>query len=214
MFEWTGAQWTHVTTIIAPDASQNDRFGQTVAIDGDRIAVGTPRHTNPSIPNSVQEGAIITWERESGVWVPGSLVKSLNSRSIDHMGTSVAIQGNLMVAGAPAPEVYFSYPGQAHVFQRQSKVSWPEIATLAASDMGSLDYFGTSVAIDGNGIVRWSAESARSPGRFFIGVQFEKLSATEKSKIAAMRTWFTSREYKIKSAARKRMKGPQIQTDM
>ena len=66
--------------------------------------------------------------------------------------------------------------------------------------------------LDGDGIVRWCAESARSPGRYFVGVQFENLPSTEKSKIRAMRTWFTSREYKLKSATRRRTKDSGIQT--
>lgn len=47
------------------------------------------------------------------------------------------------------------------------------------------------------GETRWCREEpAKGPGSFQIGIRFEKLGAPQSKKIAAMRNWFASTEYR------------------
>lgn len=51
-------------------------------------------------------------------------------------------------------------------------------------------------AIEASGEIRWCYQSAKNSGDFYAGVQFEDLPASQKRKIALMREWFTSPQYR------------------
>lgn len=58
--------------------------------------------------------------------------------------------------------------------------------------------------IEASGEVRWCYQSAKNAGDFFAGVQFENLDPSQKRKIALMREWFTSPQYRaVREAKRK-----------
>ena len=58
--------------------------------------------------------------------------------------------------------------------------------------------------IEAEGVVRWCFQSARNPADFYAGVEFRTLPRAQKALIGKMRSWFTSPEFKQKSAIRKR----------
>ncbi|HZE97321.1 MAG TPA: PilZ domain-containing protein [Planctomycetota bacterium] len=64
--------------------------------------------------------------------------------------------------------------------------------------------------IETDGVVRWCYASARNASEYYAGIQFQKLAAPHVSKIAQMRAWFTSPEFKQKSATRRRMADPEL----
>ncbi len=64
--------------------------------------------------------------------------------------------------------------------------------------------------IEAEGVVRWCFQSAREQTDFYAGVQFRALPAAQAALIAKMRSWFTSPEYKQKSATRKRLAPPEL----
>lgn len=51
--------------------------------------------------------------------------------------------------------------------------------------------------------VRWSCRNARDESEFYTGLSFVGLKALEAKKIAKMREWFTSAEYKARSSTRR-----------
>ena len=65
--------------------------------------------------------------------------------------------------------------------------------------------------IEGEGEVRWCYQSARDASEFYAGVQFKGLPPAQTALIAKMRSWFTSPEYKQKSATRRRLAPPEFQ---
>jgi len=91
-------------------------------------------------------------------------VKASNTQSQDDFGQSVAIDGNTLVVGAPdeassatgigGSQVDNSAPnaGAVYVFTRSGS-TWTQQAYIKASNTGSGDRFGTSVAISGDTIV-------------------------------------------------------------
>ncbi|MBI3855364.1 MAG: PilZ domain-containing protein [Planctomycetes bacterium] len=50
--------------------------------------------------------------------------------------------------------------------------------------------------IEASGEVRWCYQSAKNVEDFYAGVQFENLDPVQKRKIALMREWFTSPQYR------------------
>jgi len=58
--------------------------------------------------------------------------------------------------------------------------------------------------IDASGEVRWCYQSTKNSEDYYCGVEFLDLPATEKRKIAMMRDWFTSPQYRAVRDAKKR----------
>jgi hypothetical protein len=106
-----------------------------------------------------QRGAAYVFERNLGGpdnW--GERVKLLASdgASNDNFGWAVAVSGDVAVVGARRCDV----PGQsdagcAYVFERNAggAENWGQVRKLVASDAAASDYFGASVAVDGDVIV-------------------------------------------------------------
>jgi hypothetical protein len=64
--------------------------------------------------------------------------------------------------------------------------------------------------IETPGEVRWCFQSARNSDDFYAGIKFKGLAPIEAKKIAKMREWFTSPEYRNRTSARKRNTPPRI----
>jgi hypothetical protein len=60
--------------------------------------------------------------------------------------------------------------------------------------------------IDVEGIVRWCQQSGRSDKDWYAGIEFKGLTSGDAKKIVSMREWFTSPEYKTRTATRRRTK--------
>ena len=92
----------------------------------------------------------------------GGKLTASDAAASDFLGTSVAIDGDVMVVGAPRDDVGANDQGSAYVFVKPAS-GWAdatETAKLTASDAALGDNFGTSVAI-GDAISRWRAERWR-----------------------------------------------------
>jgi len=152
----------------------DDGFGHSVAISGDTVVIGVPGddgHVDGTdrylgILGDPSDNMIPTYD-SGAVYVldlEGNVIAFLKALDIapqdrttktlgwaDRLGTSVAIDGNIVVAGAPGWE---DDAGKAYVFERdQFSGKWRQSGQLVpeVSTAGSL--FGQSVAVSGEVIV-------------------------------------------------------------
>jgi hypothetical protein len=142
IFERIGGTWTEVQKIVASDRLFSDRFGRSVAIDGDIAVVGNDQST------------IYIFERNgSGVWEE---VYWLDSNTGDHFGYSVSISGNTILVGARRNSYdenggdFEQYAGAAYFVNRDGSGNWNLGQKIVAADREDGDHFGNAVAIDGD----------------------------------------------------------------
>ncbi len=135
---------------IAPfDTEAQDRFGCSVAIDGDVIVAGACYDDEMG----VNSGSVYIFERNLGGpdnWgqVQPALTAS-DTAAGDYFGFRVALSGDTIVVGAPYKN---NFTGSAYVFERSGSV-WAESHTLATAlpDISEeSDRFGHAVDIDGD----------------------------------------------------------------
>lgn len=89
-----------------------------------------------------------------------TIVRPAAPQAFERFGTSVASSGNTLVVGAD----YNGGLGRAYVFVWDG-ASWAEQATLFASDgQRAFEYFGTSVAVDGDCVVVGARSAGQSGG--------------------------------------------------
>jgi hypothetical protein len=142
--------------LTASDKAVDDRFGFTVDVDGDVVVVGADYADPEGVENA---GAAYIFARQDGGWGGVTQVAKLTASDKvidDRFGISVAIDGDVIVVGAwGANPGGNDNAGVAYVFVKPGGgwMDMTETAKLTASDKAAGDYFGYSVAIDGNKVV-------------------------------------------------------------
>jgi hypothetical protein len=176
-FERTGAGWTQSAKLTASDGAGADQLGYSVAIDGDTIVAGAdPTGVAPDPP-----GSVYTFARTG----PAERTETakLTASDGEGLGASVAIDGDTIVAGAPASRTAAPRrPGSAYTFERTG-AGWTQSAKLTASDGTALDDLGSSVAVDGDTIV--AGASGDGAGAVYTFARTGAAARTETAKLTA-----------------------------
>lgn len=123
-------------------------FGSHVAINGDRVVVGTPG----AMVHGKRSGAAYVFIQQNGVWTKESELIPIDPIHNSQFGNAVAISGETIVVGAYGDTQYGSYAGAAYVFVREEH-GWTQQAKLTPNDAHSWLQFGDPVAIDGERLV-------------------------------------------------------------
>ena len=146
-------------TLRASDGKADEFFGRSVAISNNTIIVGSDAH---GTGGSTCQGAVYVYEKPSTGWVTHTVLTeqaklmASDGDEYDHLGHSVAIDGNTIVAGAPGFHVTGKANlGAVYVFVKSGThwINMEETAEFRATDGMEDDNFGYAVAIDGNTIV-------------------------------------------------------------
>jgi len=171
--------WTEQAKLLASDAAVDDYFGQGVAIDGDTIVIGAPGDMSVSEPRN---GNAYVYNRSGAAWTEEAKLTSSDGVTGDQFGGSVAINGDTIVVGAHYDDDRGENSGSAYVYTRSGSI-WTEQAKLRASDGAADDWFGQSVAIDGDTIVagarKHDADSLVDSGSAYVYTRFGILWAEE-----------------------------------
>jgi hypothetical protein len=140
--------FTQQQKLLAGAAASGDGFGSSVSIDGDTIAVGVPLDDAGALTNA---GSVYIFQRTNGVWAQQAQMTASDAAANDGLGTSVAISGGTVVAGAPLDDAGARVDqGGAYVYTRNANNAWPQTIKLVAADGAAGDNFGANVAIDGD----------------------------------------------------------------
>jgi hypothetical protein len=167
----------------ASNTGAGDWFGTNIAVDGDTLVVGarfedsaaTGINGNQADNSAPDSGAVYVFTRTDGVWSQEAYVKASNTEAGDEFGSWVAVDGDTLVVGAPLEDSAAtgingnqadnSAPdsGAVYVFTRTDG-AWSQQAYLKASNTEAGDWFGATVAVDGDTLV--------------VGARFEDSAAT------------------------------------
>ena len=146
VFVRSGATWNQQAQLIASDGAGQDCFGESVALAGDTVVVGTSWHDANA---NTDQGAAYVFVRSGATWNQQAQLVASDGAPDDRFGGAVALDGETALVGVPYDDVDSDVnQGSAYVFVR-SGTSWSQQAQLIASDGASQDRFGYSVALDG-----------------------------------------------------------------
>ena len=181
VFVRNGGDWIVRQTLTASDAATRDGFGGAVAISGNTIVVGAVGHNG-------SRGAVYVFVERDGVWSQEQKLVASDVAANDLFGTSVALSGATLVAGAMGVD---GNRGAAYVFTHTGGV-WLEQQKLIASDRSvptfPFDTFGRSVVLRGDTIVvgapRSGSGAPTPPGAAYV---FRRLDGawSERQKLTA-----------------------------
>ncbi len=169
VFTRSGGVWSQQAYLKASNTGIDDRFGLSVALDGDTLVVGAFEEDSTATgingnqaDNSAQDsGAVYVFTRTGGVWSQQAYLKASNTEAGDLFGWSVALSGDTLAVGANSEDSAATGAngnqadnstnerGAVYVFTRSGGV-WSQQAYVKASNTGAGDSFGHSVALDGD----------------------------------------------------------------
>ncbi|MCK6483155.1 MAG: thrombospondin type 3 repeat-containing protein [Phycisphaerae bacterium] len=173
VFVRSGTIWSQQAYLKASNTGADDRFGFAVAASGDTVVVGawledsgaTGVNGNQADNSASNSGAAYVFVRDAmGDWSQQAYLKASNTGASDTFGWSVAVNGDTVVVGAfqedssatgvngNQADNSANNSGAAYVFVRSSGV-WSQQAYLKASNTGTNDQFGYSVAVSGDTVV-------------------------------------------------------------
>lgn len=136
-------QWVFQAKLKALDLESDDRFGSSLAVDGDRIVVGAQEQDSVA-PSG---GALYVFERSGAEW--RQTARLLPDLAEEQLGVSVRLQGNTVVAGALWGRSGSDPAGAVYVFDLVNG-AWTKSARLVHDQPHSGDRFGESLDLSGN----------------------------------------------------------------
>ncbi len=92
IFQRNGASWTQQTELTSTVAVSSLWFGFSLAMDGNRIAVGA---------NGDGAGSAYVYQRSGSLWIFQQRITAADGVTGDAFGNSIDISGNYLVIGAP-----------------------------------------------------------------------------------------------------------------
>jgi trimeric autotransporter adhesin len=103
-----GGNWSQQVYLKASNTEQGDRFGHSVALDGEDLVVGawledinaTGINPDPSDNTGTASGAAYLFTRDGTAWSQRAYIKASNTDAGDNFGSSVAIEGGTVAVGA------------------------------------------------------------------------------------------------------------------
>jgi hypothetical protein len=175
VFAYDGVHWSQQAYVKASNTRTDDRFGIAIALsaDGHILAVGAHQEDSDATgvdgdddnDNATDSGAVYVFVRDGmQQWSQQTYVKASNTQAIDNFGGAVALSAdghtlavgsqvessNAIGVGGDQNNDDLSFAGAVYTFTRDG-TSWRQQAYVKASNTGTFDLYGNSVALSADG---------------------------------------------------------------
>ena len=175
--------WSQAAKLKASDAGVGDNFGTSVALDGNTVVVGASLDTHGLLGRA---GSVYVFTKPASGWADWDPTQDTETAKVvpagfaagDEFGHSVAVDDSTgtIVAGARQDD---SNEGSAYVFTEPTGgwSGWGTLtdpakanltATLTASNAAVNDYFGHSVAVDGDTVLIGASGRDSGKGAVYV----------------------------------------------
>ncbi len=160
-----GGSYAAFGSFAAPVPAATQLFGGDVAIDGDVIVVGASGEDDGD-GNGSARGAAYVFRFDGSAWVFEQRLTASDGVDGDEFGTSVDIDGDLIVVGAREPFGPLPNRGSAYVFRYSGGV-WNEERVFDPAEADTRS-FGRAVSIRGD-VIAVGAPRSSLAGRLATG---------------------------------------------
>jgi hypothetical protein len=156
VYKRDGTNWAQEAYIKAANSEAGDKFGNTVTLDKDTLAVGayeedsqvttiTNGTSASSDNNQNNSGAVYVYKRTGNNWAQESFIKAWNSDgSHDMFGYNVSLDNDTLAVGA----YWDNSTGSVYIYKRTGS-NWAQEDYLRPVNLPSYKRFGTAISLDG-----------------------------------------------------------------
>ena len=134
----------YTNQLIASSGSAHDLFGQVLSAQGDTLVVGVANDDTFGI----DAGLVYVFDRDGTNWTESARISS-EPQVGALLGCSVFIDDDRLAVGARK----YNSRGAVYVYERAESGGWSQIGRIIAEDLYQNDYFGCSVALDGDDLI-------------------------------------------------------------
>ena len=178
VFRYNGTTWSQEAKLTASNASERDRFGSAVSIDGNRILIGAWGY-------AAESGTAYIFEFNGTSWQEVAILNASDARADDNFGSSVSLSGDTALIGAWSNDDAGSVTGSAYLFEFNG-TAWNEVEKLLSGDAAGGDGFGFAVSIKDDQMLIGAPlkdEVATSSGVAYVYGPFTPVSTEEEAAI-------------------------------
>ncbi|MFN0136701.1 MAG: hypothetical protein ACKVS9_11370 [Phycisphaerae bacterium] len=148
-YRYAGGQWVFETELLPATASAGDVFGRVVDVSG-RVAVVGGQLDDPfgELP---RVGSVAVFRKRviDETWTQDTTLNAGDATAGDEFGASVAIDGDIIVVGAPGKDGTGTLGGAAYVFEYDG-VQWQETGAFVPGTIQPFRFYGDDVAVEGD----------------------------------------------------------------
>ncbi|MEZ4875801.1 MAG: T9SS type A sorting domain-containing protein [Flavobacteriaceae bacterium] len=148
--------WMEIQKLVASDRSQDSYFGNAVAIEDERLIIGSFRHEPSGEPLGSNYGAAYVFEKIAGQWQEVDKLTAPDAAPGDIFGFSVGLSGDTILIGTYTEGEdengtnTVNNSGSVYVYERTGNPAWTFAQKLKASDREVGDEFGYALSIINN----------------------------------------------------------------
>jgi hypothetical protein len=191
VFVRSGSTWSQQAYLKASNARSRARFGTSLAMAGETLAVGAPAEDSAGSgidgdqsrsTNGQRYGAAYVFVRSGSSWSQQVFLKgaapdnALSAAQSLDFGRALALSGSTLVVGAPADSSgargidgdvsmgHANRSGAAYIYVRDATQVWSQQAYVKSPTALAGDEFGSSVGIDGDRVAIGSPGAPRAKG--------------------------------------------------
>jgi hypothetical protein len=144
VYKKTGSNaWIFNAKLVASDPWPQVEFGKSVAIDSDRIIVGSPQDND----YGTSSGSAYVFKLDGGNWVQEGKLTPADPGPNQNFGNAVDISGVVAIVGAYGNQDLGNDTGAAYIFDK-SGAMWLQRAKLTPLEAEAGAQFGISVSLD------------------------------------------------------------------
>ena len=145
VYRFDGSNWVQEARLTQADRSENDFFGNAVAVDGDIVLVGSYKDSDAGL--GAFAGAAYIFRKSGSNWIQEAKLITQDVGYQSNFGSSVSLADGLAVVGAFwDTNEGGTNAGSAYVFAEDSPGQWVQQKRLVATSAFNSDKFGASGA--------------------------------------------------------------------
>ncbi|MBB5206869.1 InlB B-repeat-containing protein [Chiayiivirga flava] len=142
----SGGIWSETARLLPDPSDDVESFGQAIAVSGDTVVVSAPDAATAAGPD---RGAVYVFVRDGAAWRRQARIDGGPGEFNAGFGSAVAVDGDVLLVGAPSTRVESIVSGAVIEFRRNGE-SWSQTALLPPGLPGPNQRFGASIVLDGS----------------------------------------------------------------
>ena len=171
VFSHSNNTWTEQAKLTANDTATDDKFGFSMALDGDTALIGSGSGTgNHAYGGGGGVGSAYILIRDGDIWSLQAKLTADDPAADDYFGVSVALSGDTALIGADRDDDAGTNAGSAYVFIRNG-TAWSLQKKLIANNTAAGDRFGSALALSGDTAFIGAARNGADPSSVYVFIR-------------------------------------------